>query len=160
MSRIRTNKLITMFRRGRPVHQVPQALRELDLSMLIIVNEQQEAATLAKARETLIANPGQPSPTASVSTSRSRPTVARKRSILPSAGVFAGAVALFGIFMLIVWYSSDVVWLTFLPLFIMLKIILSMYDRALARSFRRVAKLCDICAQKSRRTDRQHEVVE
>lgn len=78
------NKLITMFRCGRPVHQVPQALHTLDRFMQPVVNEQQEAATLAKARETLLANPGQPSPPGSVSVSRPKPTGARKPSTSPS----------------------------------------------------------------------------
>jgi len=78
------NKLITMFRCGRPVHQVPQALRTLDRFMQPVANEQQEAATLAKAHETLLANPGQPSPPGSVSVSRPKPTGARKPSTSPS----------------------------------------------------------------------------
>jgi hypothetical protein len=73
--------VITMFRRGRPVHQVPQVLRTLDRTMQPVANEQQEAATLAKAREILLANHGQPPPTGSVSASRPKRTGASKPSI-------------------------------------------------------------------------------
>ncbi|MGH3923391.1 MAG: hypothetical protein ACRDTT_11055, partial [Pseudonocardiaceae bacterium] len=101
------HKLITMFRRDRPVHQVPQALRDLDRAMQLAINEQQEAATLAKARKTLLANPRQSSATGPVSASRPRTSVARKRSTSPRLALFARAAAaaavLTGIIALIVW---------------------------------------------------------
>lgn len=163
------NKLITMFRRDRPVHQVPQALRDLDRAMLLIVNEQQEAITLAKARETLLANPGQPSPTGSVSLSRPRPTVARKRSISPSVGVFAksvavAAIALFGLVALIVW-APRVIAIISLPSLIPLVIYLLIHLFPL-RFLRFLGAIYGVSSWRnfrapiSRRADRPHRVAE
>ena len=163
------NKLITMFRRDRPVHQVPQALRDLDRAMLLIVNEQQEAITLAKARETLLANPRQSSPTGSVSLSRPRPTVARKRSISPGVGVLVKAVAvvavaLFGIVALIGW-APRVIAIISLPSLIPLAIYPLIYLSPLwflrfLGAIYRVISWRNFRALISRRTDRTHRVAE
>lgn len=97
-------RLINIIRRDPPVHQVPQALRDLDRAMQPVVNEQQDAATLAKARETLLAHPGQPSVAGSRSVSRPGPTVARKHWIpLNAALVTIGTGVLAGIILLIMW---------------------------------------------------------
>lgn len=102
------NRLLNMIGHDRPSHQIPLALRDLDRAMQFVVDEQQEVAMLAKARETLLANPGQPPAAGSTSTSRPRPTVARKRSVSTSVALLVGAVtivtiAFAGIVTLIVW---------------------------------------------------------
>lgn len=102
------NKLTTLFRRDRSVHKVPLTLRDLDQAMQLAVNEQREAATLAKARETLLANPSQSSATGSRSASPTATTVTHKRSILLRLALFARAcaaatVVLAGVIALIVW---------------------------------------------------------
>jgi hypothetical protein len=161
-----------MFRRDRPVHQVPQALRTLDRAMLLAANEQQEALTLAKARETLLANPGQPSPPGSASVAPPRPTVARTPSISPSVGLFAGAVAvaLVGIVALIVWFPSvvSIISLPSLPLAIFSLIhLFSLWfpraihkerDNEVASSW--VSLILRKRASISQRTDRPHRVAE
>jgi hypothetical protein len=166
------HKLITMFRRDRPVHQVPQALRTLDRAMQIVANEQQEALTLAKARETLLANPGQPSPTGSVLVARPRPAVARKPSISPSVGLCAGAVAvaLVGIVALIVWSPSvvSIISLQSFPLVIYMLVQLPRlwFPRAIHKERENevaslwVSLILRKRASISQRTDRPHRVAE
>jgi hypothetical protein len=97
-------RLINMIRRDPPAHQVPQELRDLDRAMQPVVSEQQDAITLAKAREALLANPGQPSVVGSIPASRPRAIVARKHWIPHNAArVTIGTGVLVGIVSLIMW---------------------------------------------------------
>jgi hypothetical protein len=118
-------KLLDMIRRDRPVHQVPQALRDLDRAMQLIVDEQQEAAMLAKARKTLLGNSGQPPPAGSMSVSCGRPTVPRERSISTSVALFAGTVTIVfaGIVTLIVWAPPVASWISSLTSLILIIVI-------------------------------------
>lgn len=83
------DKLITVIRGHRSVHQVPQALRDLDRAMQLVVNRQQETTTLAKARETLLAKPEQPP-----AVETSSPPIPSLRYPPRWATLFAGAVTM------------------------------------------------------------------
>jgi DNA-directed RNA polymerase specialized sigma24 family protein len=109
------DKLLNLTRRARPAHQVPQALRNLDRAMLVAaVDEQQEAVTLAKARETVLADRA-PSPSARpTSASHPKPTTREDSPWSRSSGsamfgwtLLVGAVTVLTGVALIVWAPPE-----------------------------------------------------